>query len=95
MMIMVFLSSKEEELAVMLKVMDKVSASSGLRINASKTELMPILKHAKAGRSVLKEVEGCQGVEISEGMVKVLTQVKYLGSMLVSDQWQARGSNGS
>jgi hypothetical protein len=29
--------------------------------------------------------EGCQGVEISEGMVEVVTQFKYLGSMLVND----------
>jgi hypothetical protein len=30
----------------------------------------------------MKEVEGCQEVEMSEG---VLTQCRYLGSMLVND----------
>jgi hypothetical protein len=47
---MVLLSSKEDELAVMLKVMDKISAGLGLRIKASKTETMAIPGHAKGGR---------------------------------------------
>jgi hypothetical protein len=33
-----------------------------------------------------EDVEGCQGVDISEGMVECLTcQFKYLGIMLVND----------
>jgi hypothetical protein len=83
----VLLSSKEDELVVMLKVMGKVSAGLGLRINASKTKIMAIPGHAKgAGAGVgTEDVEGCQGVEINEGMVEVVTQFKYLGSMLVND----------
>ena len=82
---MVLLSSKEEELAAMLKVMDRVSAGLGLRINASKTEIMAIPKRAKQGGKVQEVGEVCQAVEISEGMVKVVSQFKYLGCMLVND----------
>jgi hypothetical protein len=48
---------------------------------------MAIPGHAKgAGPGAeLEDVEGCQGVEISDGMVKVVTHFKYLGSMLVND----------
>jgi hypothetical protein len=71
----------------MLKLMSKVSAGLGLRINASKTKIMAIPLHAKgAGPGAgTEDVEGCQRVEISDGMVQVLTQFKYLGSMLVND----------
>jgi hypothetical protein len=64
-------SSKENELAVLLKVMDKVSAGLGLRSNASKTIIIAIPRHAKgAGARVgTEDVEGCQVVVMSEGMV--------------------------
>ena len=39
---MVLLSKDAEELAVMLQTMDKVSAGLGMRMNASKTEIMPL-----------------------------------------------------
>jgi hypothetical protein len=69
----------------MLKVMDKVSAGLGLRINARKTKFMAIPGHAKGSRVGMEGVEGCKEVEISEGMVEVVTHFKYLGSMLVND----------
>jgi hypothetical protein len=83
----VLLSSKEDELAVMLKLVGKVSAGLGLQMNASKTKIMATPLHAKgAGPGAgTEDVEGCQGVEISDGMVQVVTQFKYLGSMLVND----------
>jgi hypothetical protein len=82
---MVLLSSKEDGLAVMLKVMGKVCAGLGLRINASNTKIMAIPGHAKgAGPGAgTEDVEGCQGVEISDGMVEVVTQLKYLGSIML------------
>ena len=39
---MVLLSLSREELVVMLQVMDEVAASLGLRINASKTEILTV-----------------------------------------------------
>jgi hypothetical protein len=83
----VLLSCKEDELAVMLKVMGKGPAGLGLRINASKTKIIAIPGHAKvAGPGAgTEDVKVCQGVEISDGMVEVVTQFKYLGSMLVND----------
>ena len=71
-----------EELVVMLQVMDKVAASLGLRINASKTEILSIDKDWKEG-----DVPVQQGPEvvISEGVVKEVSQFKYLGSVLVTD----------
>jgi hypothetical protein len=33
----------------------------------------------------MEDVEGCQGVEIDEGMVEVLTHFKYFGGMMVND----------
>ena len=41
---MVLLNPSREELVVMLQVMDKAAASLGLRINASKTEILSIDK---------------------------------------------------
>ena len=79
---MVLLSPSREELVVMLQVMDKVAASLGLRINASKTEILSIDKDWKEG-----DVPVQQGPEvvISEGVVKEVSQFKYLGSVLVTD----------
>ena len=79
---MVLLSPSREELVVMLQVMDKVAASLGLRINASKTEILSIDKDWKKG-----DVPVQQGPEvvISEGVVKEVSQFKYLGSVLVTD----------
>ena len=57
---------------LMLKVMDMVSAGMGLRINASKTEIMAIKLKPKKGR-VEEEAEE---VVISEGVVKVVSQFK-------------------
>ena len=79
---MVLLSPSREELVVMLQVMDKVAASLGLRINASKTEILSIDKDWKEG-----DVPVQQGPEvvISEGVVKEVSQFKYLESVLVTD----------
>jgi hypothetical protein len=83
---MVLLSSREDELASMLKGLDKVSAGLGLRMNASKTKIMAIPGHAKGAVVGMEGVEGCRKeVEISEGMVEVVAQLRYLGSMLVND----------
>jgi hypothetical protein len=63
----------------MLQVMDRVSAGMGLRINASKTEIMSIPAAGQRGEEA--EQEG-GGVVISEGLVKEVSQFKYLGSIL-------------
>jgi hypothetical protein len=76
---MVLLSDIREELATMLQVMDRVSAGMGLRINASKTEIMSIPAAGQRGEEA--EQEG-GGVVISEGLVKEVSQFKYLGSIL-------------
>ena len=57
----------------MLQVMDKVVASPGLRINASKTEILSIDKDCNEGDVPLQ-----QGPEvvISEGVVKEVSQFK-------------------
>ena len=78
---MVLMSNDRGELATMLKVMDKVSAGMGLRINVSKTEIMAIKLKPKEGR-VEQEAEE---VVISEGVVKEVSQFKYRGSVLVAD----------
>jgi hypothetical protein len=59
----VLLSCKEDELAVILKVMGKVLVGLGLRINARKTKIMAIPGHAKgAGPGAgTEDVEVCQG----------------------------------
>ena len=72
---MVLLSKDAEELAVMLQTMDKVSAGLGMRINASKTEIMSLA--AANAQQVAAPV-----VQISEGEVKQVSSFKYLGSML-------------
>jgi exonuclease III len=79
---MVLLSPSREELTVMLQAMDKVAASLGLRINASKTEILSIDKDWVEEDGVVQ-----QGPEvvISEGVVKEVSQFKYLGSVLVAD----------
>ena len=79
---MVLLSPSREELTVMLQAMDKVAASLGLRINASKTEILSIDKDWVEGDGSAQ-----QGPEvvISEGVVKEVAQFKYLGSVLVAD----------
>ena len=107
---MVLMSSSREELAAMLQVMDKVSAGLGLRINASKTEIMSIPKvERKKGRKVDPTATAAadppeaaaadpadpaataavqpmwEAEQISEGVVKDVSQFKYLGSMLVVD----------
>ena len=79
---MVLLSPSREELVVMLQVMDKVAASLGLRINASKTEILSIDKDWKEGNVPVQQ--GSE-VVISEGVVKEVSQFKYLGSVLVTD----------
>jgi hypothetical protein len=82
---LVLLSSDREELVAMLKAMDKVSAGLGLRINASKTEIMSIPRQAKGDEQDQQGEMSNEGVEISEGWVKVVSKFKYLGSMLVND----------
>ena len=72
---MVLLSKDAEELAVMLQTMDKVSAGLGMRINASKTEILSV--PAAGGQQVARP-----GVPISEGEVKQVSWFKYLGSLL-------------
>jgi hypothetical protein len=80
---MVLMSNDRGELATMLQVMDRVSAGMGLRINASKTEIMAIkLKPKKGSVEVEQEAEE---VVIGEGVVKEVSQFKYLGSVLVAD----------
>jgi hypothetical protein len=78
---MVLLSDNREELATMLQVMDRVSAGMGLRINASKTEIMSI---TAAGQCSTEAQQEGGGVVISEGLVKEVPQFKYLGSMLAA-----------
>ena len=95
---MVLMSSDREELAVMLQVMDNVSAGLGLRINASKTEIMsiPEVERKKRGQKADTAADAAaaaaattqpvwEAVEISEGVVKEVSQFKYLGSVLVVD----------
>ena len=89
---MVLLSASREELVVMLQEMDKVAASLGLRINASKAEILSIDKDWKEG--VVPVQQGPE-VVISEGVVKEVSQFKYLGSVLVTDdrldvEWNIR-----
>jgi hypothetical protein len=79
---MVLLSPDRSELTVMLQVMDKVAASLGLRINASKTEILSIDKNWEEGHGPGQQGPG---VAISEGVVKEVSQFKCLGSVLVSD----------
>lgn len=73
---MALLSSDAEELAVMLQTMDRVSAGFGMRINASKTEILSV-PAAAAQQEVTPTA-----VQISEGEVKQVSSFKYLGSLL-------------
>jgi hypothetical protein len=73
---MVLLSSCEDELAVMLKVMDKsLLAWVCGRPPARQTSwpLQGMQRGLDLGWAGMEDVEGCQGVEISEGMVEVVT----------------------
>jgi hypothetical protein len=58
---MVLLSSKEDELAVM--VINKVSTGLGLRINTSKTKVMAIPRHVKGAGTGMEEVEAGKGLK--------------------------------
>jgi hypothetical protein len=78
---MVLLSKDAEELAVMLQTMDKVSAGLGMRINASKTEIMSLA--AANAQQVAAPV-----VQISEGEVKQVSSFKYLAAC-----WMSLGSS--
>jgi hypothetical protein len=62
--------------------MDKVAASLGLHINASKTEILSIDKNWEEGHGPGQQGPG---VVISEGVVKEVSQFQYLGSVLVTD----------
>jgi hypothetical protein len=73
---MALLSQDAEELAVMLQTMDRVSAGSGMRINASKTEILSVA--AAAAQQTATPI----AVQISEGEVKQVSSFKYLGSLL-------------
>jgi hypothetical protein len=66
----------------MLQVMDKVAASLGLRINASKTEILSIDKNWEEGNGPGQQGPG---VVISEGVVNEVSRFKYVGSVLVAD----------
>ena len=61
----------------------RISAGMGLRINASKTEIMAIKLKPKKGRVEVEQE--AEEVVISEGVVKEVSQFKYLGSVLVAD----------
>jgi hypothetical protein len=73
---MALLSPDAEELAVMLQTMDRVSAGFGMRINASKTEILSVAAAAA------QQVAAPAAVQISEGEVKQVSSFKYLGSLL-------------
>jgi endonuclease/exonuclease/phosphatase family metal-dependent hydrolase len=72
---MVLLSQDAKELESMLQTMDKVCLGMGMRINASKTEIMAFVKQQQ------QEQQGTE-VVIGEGVVKQVPKFKYLGSML-------------
>ena len=76
---LVLLSASREELVVMLEVMDKVVASLRSPINASKTEFLSIEKEGDV------PVQQGPDVVIIEGGVKEVSQSRYLGSVLVTD----------
>jgi hypothetical protein len=80
---MALLSQDAKELESMLQTMDKVCLGMGMRINASKTEIMAFSEQQQQQQAGMDGL-GIE-VDISEGIVKQVLKFKYLGSMLVGD----------
>jgi hypothetical protein len=71
---MVLMSCCQEELECMLRMVDDICNQMGMRINASKTELLALTPSADG--SLL------QGVQLSGGVANYLLSFKYLGGIV-------------